>query len=48
MGSTWEVRDLPPEPINSLAVNSGTHRTLRTDSPSLTVRIPGPRGCWSS
>ena len=48
MGLTWEMRDLLSERTNSSAENSGTQRILRTDLPSPIVKIPGPRGCWSS
>ena len=47
-GSAPGEKGLHPEPTSSSAENSGTQQTLKTDSPSPTVRIPGPRGCWNS
>ena len=47
-GSALGEKGLHLKPTSSLAENFEMQQTLKTDSPSPSVRIPGPRGCWNS
>ena len=47
-GSALGEKGLHLEPTSSLAESSETQQILKTDSPSPTMRILGPRGCWNS